>query len=136
MEYDKTIWHDADKELPPSGERVLILTKVRKNGKIQKGCFAISFGSVTAKRKSDGSQDNNNARWNQKDVMLWARSGLPKGTDSPDLEMEISALQHVIDIMQSQMQYYSGRTLDNIIQNLMMILNVKKKKLNGLNKNT
>lgn len=128
MKYDKTIWHDAKKDLPQPGERVIVLTMDRKNGKDPKGCFSISIDSVAVRQVDESSPDNNKVCWNQKDVVLWTRLGLPQGTGDPALEMEISELQHTIDIMQKQAAYYSGRTLDNILQNLRMILDSKVKR--------
>ena len=127
MEYDKTIWHDAQNDPPQPGERVIVLKMDRKNGRIQKGCFSISIGSVATRQENENSPDNR-VCGNKKDVVLWTRLGLPQGTEDPALEMEISELQHTIDIMQKQMLYYSGRTLDNILQNLRMILDAKVKR--------
>lgn len=132
MDYDKTIWHDAQNDPPQPGVRVIVLKMDRKNGKIQKGCFSISIGSAADRPTEHDSPDNNKVCWNPKDVILWARLGLPQGTGDPALEMEISALQHVIDIMQKQMTSFSGRTLDNIIQNLRMILDSKVKHFKDL----
>ena len=128
MKYDKTIRHDAQNDPPLPGERVIVLKMDRKNGKVQKGCFSISFDSIAARQKNETSPANDRTCWNQKDVVLWTRLGLPQGTEDPALEMEISELQHTIDIMQKQMLYYSGRTLDNILQNLRMILETKVKR--------
>ena len=136
MEYDKTIWSDAEKVLPPVGQMVIVLTKEQDNKTNPKGSFSISLGMRLDNESQKYLPAYGNGGWNKKDVVLWSPLGLPQQNGDPVLEMEISALQHVIDIMQGQMQCYSGRTLDNIIQNLTMILHAKKKRFNGSNKNT